>query len=172
MFSVFPWRFVTIHCLSYLNSSLHHSVQIQILIFSIFSFPLHQSSSKGMGFVSFSICVTCLVIYLIDCVFLLYIWYLNMGIWFLMDWVCIVCWLSLLCMYNVLIHTHAHTHTHTHTHTLIWFGPNSHEFRVLFQFSDLVPSYANKVCCLVWFFLHLCVTWCSMSMSHFKRAAV
>ena len=34
-----------------------------------FSFPLHQSSSKGMDSVSFSICVTYLVIYLIDCVF-------------------------------------------------------------------------------------------------------
>ena len=73
-FSVFPWTFVTIHCLSCLNLFLNHSVHTQILIFSIFSIPFHQSSSKAMGSVSFSICVTYLVIYLLDCVFLLYIW--------------------------------------------------------------------------------------------------
>ena len=66
--------FVTIHCLPCLNLFQNHSVHTQILIFSIFSIPLHQSSSKGICFVSFSICVTYLVIYLLDCVFLLYIW--------------------------------------------------------------------------------------------------
>ena len=65
--------FVTIHCLPCLNLFQNHSVHTQILIFSIFSIPLHQSSSKVMGSVSFSICVTYLVIYLLDCVFLLYI---------------------------------------------------------------------------------------------------
>ena len=63
-------------------------------------------------------------------------------------------------------------HTHTHTHTLTWFEPNSHEFRALSQFSNLGPSCANKACCLVWFFLHLCVTWCSVLMSPFKRVTV
>ena len=67
-------------------------------------------------------------------------------------------------MYIVLIETHIHT--------LTWFGPNSHEFRALFQFLELGPSCANKACCLVWFFLHLCVTWCSVPMSPFKRAAM
>ena len=61
---------------------------------------------------------------------------------------------------------------HTHTHTLTWFRPNSHEFRALFQFSELGPSCANKVCYLVWFFLHLCVTWYSVPMSPFKKAAI
>ena len=64
--------FVTIHCLPCLNLFQNHSVHTQILIFFIFSIPLDQSC-KGMGFVSFSICVTYLVIYLLDCVFLLYI---------------------------------------------------------------------------------------------------
>ena len=73
-FQFFPLTFVSIHCLSCLNPFLNHNVHTQILIFFIFSIPLHQFSSKGMGSVSFSICVTYLVIYLLDCVFLLYIW--------------------------------------------------------------------------------------------------
>ena len=73
-FQFFTLTFVSIHCLSCLNPFLNHNVHTQILIFSIFSIPLHQFSSKGMGSVSFSICVTYLVIYLLACVFLLYIW--------------------------------------------------------------------------------------------------
>ena len=42
--------------------------------------PLHQSSRKGMGFVSLSIYFTFLAVYLLDCVFLLTSIYLNMGI--------------------------------------------------------------------------------------------
>ena len=42
----------------------------------------------------------------------------------------------------------------------------------LFQFSDLGLPCANKACCLVWFFLHLFVTSCNVTMSPFKRAAV
>ena len=60
--------FVAIHCLPCLNLFQHHSVHTQILIFSIFSIPLHQSSSKGMGFVSLSICVTYLWIVCFCCI--------------------------------------------------------------------------------------------------------
>ena len=60
----------------------------------------------------------------------------------------------------------------THKHTLSWLKPNSHEFRALFQFSDLGLPCANKACCLVWFFLHLCVSWCNVTMSPLKRATV
>ena len=66
--------FVTIHCLPCLFLFQNHSVHTQIFIFFIFFIPFHQSSSKGMGSISFSICVTYLVIYLLDCVFLLCIW--------------------------------------------------------------------------------------------------
>ena len=41
-----------------------------------------------------------------------------------------------------------------------------------FSFFGLGPSCANKACCLVWFFLHLCVTRCNVTMSPFKRPTV
>ena len=68
--------FLTIHCLPCLNLFQNHSVHTQIFIFFIFSIPFHQSSSKGMGSVSFSICVTYLVncnIPLGLCVFVVYL---------------------------------------------------------------------------------------------------
>ena len=68
--------FVTIHCVPCLNLFRNHSVHTQIFIFFIFSIPFHQSSSKGMGSVSFSICVTYLVncnIPLGLCVFVVYL---------------------------------------------------------------------------------------------------
>ena len=82
---------MTIHCLSCLNPFLNHRVHTQILIFSIFSIPLHQSSSKGIGSVSFSICVTYLVIYLIDCVFFVVYLIVEYG-YLISDGFGVYCW--------------------------------------------------------------------------------
>ena len=48
--------------------------------------PLHQSSRKGMGFVSFSIYFTFLAIYFLDCVFLLISVYLMREYGYLIFW--------------------------------------------------------------------------------------
>ena len=58
---------------------------------SLISLSLHQSSSKGMDFVSFSMCSSYLALYLLDCVvfvILFYTCYLNMGIHFLLIIIC------------------------------------------------------------------------------------
>ena len=88
-FSVFPQCFVTIRCLLCLNLLKRHSVHTQTLL--NLSLSLHQSSSKGMDFVSFSMCSSYLALYLLDCVvfvILFYTCYLNMGIHFLLIIIC------------------------------------------------------------------------------------
>ena len=64
---------MTIHCLSCLDLFQYHSAHTQIFIFSIFSIPLHQSLSKGMGSVSFSMCHISCNIHLGLCVFVVYL---------------------------------------------------------------------------------------------------
>ena len=88
-FSVFPQSFVTIHCLLCLNLLKRHIIHTQTLL--NLSLSLHQSSSKGMDFVSFSMCSSYLALYLLDCVvfvILFYTCYLNMGIHFLLIIIC------------------------------------------------------------------------------------
>ena len=88
-FSVFPQSFVTIHCLICLNLLKRHSVHTQTVL--NLSLSLHQSSRKCMDFVSFSMCSSYLALYILDCVvfvILLYTWYLNIGIRFLLIIMC------------------------------------------------------------------------------------
>ena len=109
--------FVTIHCLPCLFLFQNHSVHTQIFIFFIFFIPFHQSSSKGMGSISFSICVTYLVIYHLDCVFLFvyliveYGYLISDGFGVYFWWLCSDSLCSA-CIMSYLTHTHKHTHCH------------------------------------------------------------
>ena len=117
------------HKFSYSPYSLSPFTNLQVKAWILF---LSQYMLHILLYTSWIVCFLCIFdswIWVFDfwwiwCVLLVFMW-----------------WLSLLCMYNVLFETH--------THTLSWFRPNSHEFRALFQFSDLGPPYANKACCLV-----------------------